>query len=118
MKIQQRIDGERSAQRGVTLPTWSLAMATAMVVIICFFFLFNVEESSVEDLLAEVSEQDLVAYIEELDLDTYDIAATFPETTNALEFEDMEMMEGLELEDQSIDDILLEYNLELDEIVI
>ncbi len=118
MKIQQRIELERPAKREAMLPTWSLAMATAMIVVIGFVSLLNMEKNNVEELLADVSEVDLVAYIEGFDLDTYDIAATFPETTNALEFEDMEMMDGLELEDQSINDILLEYNLELDEIVI
>ena len=118
MRIQQRIEGEKPVQRTAMLPSWALAMAAAMVVVIGFVFFSSNNQNNVDQLLADVSEDDLVAYIEALDLDTYDLAATFPEATNELEFEDLEMMDGLELDDQPIDEILLEYNVELDDIVI
>ena len=119
LKIQKRIEEEKPKSRNLKLPVWSFTMAASIVLIISFALLFGSDNSNnAENLLAEVSEEDLVAYIEELDLDEYDLATTFPETTDELEFEDIEMMDGLDLEDHSIDDILLEYNIELDDIVI
>ena len=62
--------------------------------------------------MAEIPEEELMAYVEELNLDAYDLASAFPETTEELEFEDIEMMEEWNMEDLPIDDILLEYNIE------
>lgn len=119
LKIQKRIEEEEPRGSFIKLPVWSLAMAASIVLIISFALLFSEENSNnVESLLAEISEDDLVAYVEELDLNEYDLVATFPETTDEFEFEDIEIMDELDLEDHSIDDILLEYNIELDDIVI
>lgn len=118
LKIQNRIEAEKPKSRVIRLPTWSLAMAASVVAIVSLVFLLGGNENKADDLLAEISEEDLVAYIEELDLDEYDLASAFPETTEELEFKDIEIMDGLDLEDHSIDDILLEYNLALDDIVI
>lgn len=118
LKIQNRIETEKSNNRSIQLPAWSYAMAAAVVIIVSFTLFFGRNDNHVEKLLAEISEEDLVAYIDEMDLDEYDLAATFPETTDDLEFDDLEMMNDLDLEDHSIDEILLEYNLELEDIVI
>ena len=118
MRIQQRIDAEKPRKWSFPLPLWSYATAAVLLIIASFALLMDQHASEVDELLAEVSEEDLVAYIEELDLDAFDLASTFPEVTNDLEFEDLEMMNNLDLEDHPIDDILLEFNLELDDIVI
>ncbi len=112
MKIQKRVESENRKNYSLKVPSWSLAMTAAVAVIVGFLFVWNGSDSSVEDLLAEIPDDDLIAYIEELNLDTYDLAAAFPESSEEIEFEDVEMMEGLEIEDLSIDDILLEYDIE------
>ena len=118
LRIQKRIEAEKPRSKSIHLPSWSYATAAAIILITSFFVFFNTNQNPVDDFLADISEEDLVAYIENLDLDEYDLAVTFPDATSDLEFEDVEMMDGLELEDQSIDDILLEYDIELEEIVI
>lgn len=118
LKILRRIEAEKSKSRSIPLPSWSFALAAAVVVLVSFVVFLGGSESKAEKLLAEVSEEDLVAYIEELELDEYDLVATFPETTDNMEFEEFEMMDGLDLEHHSIEELLLEYNLELDDIVI
>ena len=112
MKIQKRIEMEQSSSTSFKIPSWSLAMAASIVVIIGFIFFWDGNNTSVEELLAEIPEEELMAYVEELNLDAYDLATAFPETTEELEFEDIEMMDELEVDDLSIDDILLEYNIE------
>jgi len=112
MKIQERVQSEKKERAPLKIPSWSMAMAASVVVLVSFLVFLNSPNASLEELLADVPEEALVAYIEELDLDTYDLATAFPEATNELEFEDIEIMDGLEIEDVSIDDVLLEYNLE------
>ena len=112
MRIQKRIEMEQSSSTSFKIPSWSLAMAASIVVIIGFIFFWDGNNTSVEELLAEIPEEELMAYVEELNLDAYDLATAFPETTEELEFEDIEMMDELEVDDLSIDDILLEYNIE------
>ena len=112
MKIQKRIELEKPKRSSLRVPSWSMAMAASVLLILGFFLIWNENETSVEDLLAEIPEEELMAYVEELNLDAYDLASAFPETTEELEFEDIEMMEEWNMEDLPIDDILLEYNIE------
>ena len=118
MRIQQRIDQEKATRSTFKLPAWSFAMAASIVLIVTFFFIFNGSENTAESLLAEISEEDLIAYLGELELDSYDLASAFPETTNELIFEEREMLDAIEFGDESIDNILLEYNLEAEDLEI
>lgn len=118
LRIQKQIETEKPQSKSIRVPAWSYALAASVLLVMSFLFLFDGDQNTAEDMLAEVSEEDLTAYIEEMDLDAYDLATAFPESTDELEFDDVEMMEGLELEDQSIDDILLEYNLDEEDIEI
>jgi len=112
MKVQQRIHTEKKEKVFWKTPSWSLAMAASVVLLLGFVFLLSGPTTELEDLLADVPEEALVAYLDELELDAYDLASAFPEAANELEFEDIEIMDGLEMEDISIDDVLLEYDLE------
>lgn len=112
MRIQKRIEMEQSGSPSFKIPAWSLAMAASIVVIIGFIFIWDGNNTTVEELIAEIPEEELIAYVEQLHLDAYDLAVAFPETTEELEFKDIEMMDELEVDDLSIDDILLEYNIE------
>ena len=112
LKIQQRIQEENKEARTFILPSWSYAMAAAVLLIITFVFLFQDTAPTAESLLAEVPEEALIAYLEEIEIDEYDLASTLPEDTENLEFEEIDLLNNLDLENESYDDILLEYNLE------
>lgn len=112
MKIQQRIEQEKKSPQTIQLPVWSMALAASILLILSFVFIFNENEQSAEELLAEISQEELIAYVDYFDLDVYDIASAFPEDAELIEFEEMEMLDGLDMEDSSLDEILNEYNLE------
>lgn len=112
LRIQKRIELEQQSKQTIALPSWSLAMAASIALIIVAVFLFQNNPSSSEDLLAGISEEDLIAYIDELELSSYDIATTFPNITDHLQLDDINIIEDVDLEDQAIDDLLLEYNIE------
>ena len=110
MKIQQRISQEEKPQR-FSIPSWSLALAASLLLIVTFVFILPGNEPSAEELLAEVSQEELVEYLDQLELDEYDIASAIGEDEEMFEFEDTNVLDGIDLEDQSIDDVLLEYDL-------
>jgi len=113
LKIQQRIQSESTQSKTLKVPSWSLAMAASVVIILTsVFLLFQGKDNAAEELLAEVPEEDLIAYLDQFEMDEYDLASAFPEDTEELEFEDIEMLDEVDLEDESIDEILLEFNIE------
>ncbi len=118
MRIQKRIEEEQTAKSTFKLPVWSFAMAASVALIVTFFFVFSGNENTAEQLLAEISEEDLIAYLDELEIDEYDLASAFPETTNELIFEKKEMLDDIEFGDESIDNILLEYNIQVEDLEI
>lgn len=111
LKIQERIDSEGSPQSSL-LPSWSLAMAASFIVILSSVFLFkNNSEPAAEDLLAEVSQAELVAYLDLVELDEYDIASAVDENSEVLNFEETDVLDGINMDEGVIDDVLLEYDL-------
>lgn len=112
MRIQQRVDQEKSVAKSRRLPSWSLAVAASVVLIIGISWIINLQQVSAEDLLADISQEDLVAYVSQLEMDEYDLANAFPDATESIEFEDTGLFNETELEDESLDMILEEYNLD------
>ncbi len=111
LKIQQRIStGQKKQRRGI--PVWSLAMAASVIVILTFIFLIPDNNSAAEDMLAEIPQDELIAYLDQLELDEFDIASAMGEDVNAINLEDMNILDGIDLGDEAIDDVLLEYDLE------
>lgn len=97
------------------MPSWSLALAASVVLLVTFVFIFNTNGPTAESLLAEVSETELLAYLDQIELDEYDIALTVGDQTDILELDQFDVLQGIELEDQVFDDVLFEYDLEEDE---
>lgn len=112
MKIQKRIDAERPISKQSFIPKWRLALAASLVLVITFVFVFNNDEPSPEEMLAEVSQDELVAYLDLLELDEYEIASAFDEDLDIFETEDTNVLDGIDLGDDAINDVLLEYDLE------
>lgn len=110
MKIQQRIDTENKSS-SIRIPAWSYALAASLLLVVTFVFILPGGTSTSNDLLAEVSEEEIIAYLEQFDLDEYDVASVIGDDLGSLEFEDANILDGIDLEDQSIDDVLLEYDL-------
>ena len=115
LKIQKRVEEERNTSVRYAVPKWSLALAASLALIITFFFISQNNRPSPEEMLAEVSQDELVAYLDHLDLDEYEIATAFDEDVEIFD-EETNVLDGIDLEDQSIDDVLQEYDLE-DEIL-
>ena len=115
LKIQKRVEGERNTSVRYAVPKWSLALAASLALIVTFFFISQNNGPSPEEMLAEVSRDELVAYLAHLDLDEYEIATAFDEDVEIFD-EETNVLDGIALKDQSIDDVLQEYDLE-DEIL-
>ncbi|MEO9873015.1 hypothetical protein [Ekhidna sp.] len=111
LKIQQRISEETKPER-FKIPSWSLAMAASMLVIISLIFLFPRDKNSAEILLAEIPQDELLAYLEQVEFDVYDIVSVLGDDISTLEIEETDMLDGIDMGDQTIDDVLLEYDLE------
>lgn len=111
MQIQKRIT-ETPKRQTLRIPSWSLALAASILLLLTFIFIFPNNNPTAEELLAEISQDEIVAYLDLIDLDEYDIASAIGDEANELNFEDTNVLDGIDLEDQSIDDVLLEYDLE------
>jgi len=112
MRIQKRIEVEGSQKSTFRIPSWSLAMAASILLVISFVFIFNDSEQNANEILAEVPEADLIAYLDQVDVDIYDLASAFPEDSESLQFDELDMVNGLDIEEGFLDGILEEYNLE------
>ncbi len=110
LKIQQRISNEAKSRK-YTIPSWSLAFAASTLLIITFVFILSKSGPNAEELLADIPQDELMAYLDQIDIDEYDIASVITESAEELEFENTNMLDGIDLEDQSIEDVLLEYDL-------
>ena len=110
LKIQQRVSEEKKSY-GIKIPSWSLALAASLLLLVTFIFIVPENDATAEELLAEISQEEIVAYLDQIELDEYDIASAIGDEVNDLEFEDTSVLDGIDLEDQSIDDVLLEYDL-------
>ena len=112
LKIQQRIEIEKKEAKTFTLPTWSYALAASALLIMAFVILFQNPSPSAEKLLAEVSEEALIAYLDDIEIDEYDLVSALPDHAEDLPFNEIDMLQNLDLGDESMDDILLEFNIE------
>lgn len=110
LKIQQRISNE-SKSRKYSIPSWSLAFAASISLIITFIFILPKSGPNAEELLADIPQDELMAYLDQIDIDEYDIASVITDSAEELEFENTNVLDGIDLGDQSIEDVLLEYDL-------
>ncbi|WP_436516699.1 hypothetical protein [Ekhidna sp. To15] len=110
MKIQQRISTETKPQLN-RIPSWSLALAASLLLLVTFVFILPHDDPSPEELLAEIPQNEIAAYLDQIDLDEYDIASAIGDEANELEFENTDVLDGIDLDDEAIDDVLLEYDL-------
>lgn len=112
LQIQKRIDQEKNKSATYSIPSWSLAMAAMLAAILSFVFYFNDTTSSTEALLASVPEEDIISYLSSMDMTDYELITTLTNAEVEIEFEELNLLDGLELEGESFDDLLQEYNLE------
>ncbi|WP_420319245.1 hypothetical protein [Ekhidna sp.] len=112
LKIQTRIAEEKPARSIRTVPNWGLALAASLALIVTFIFVLPKEQLSAEELLASVSQDELIAYLGQLEIDEYDIASIADDSDEIFEYDDPNVLEGIDIGDQSLDDVLLEYDLE------
>ncbi len=110
LKIQKRISTEKKFQKKA-IPAWSLAFAASILLLITFIFLIPESDPTAEELLAEISQDEIAAYLDQTDLDEYDIASAIGDEDYQWEFEDTNVLDGIDLGDQTIDDVMLEYDL-------
>ena len=111
MKIQQRITEEPRKQSSST-PVWALAMAASVVIVVAFIFLFQDNQPSTESLLADIPQEELIAYLDQLEVDEYDLANAMGDDADAVLLEDTNVLDGIDLGEDAIEDVLLEYDLE------
>ncbi|MEQ8904065.1 hypothetical protein [Ekhidna sp.] len=111
MRIQKRIQVETPVSRSKRT-AWSLAMAVSLLFIIAYVFIIPDGDPTAEELLAEVSQDELIAYLDVVELDEYELASAFEGDDEIFDFEDTNVLDGIDMDDQAIDDVLLEYDLE------
>ena len=111
MRIQKRIQVETPVSRSKRT-VWSLAMAASLLIIITYIFMIPDSNPSAEELLAEVSQEELIAYLDEAEFDEYELASAFEGNEEIFDFEDTNVLDGIDMDDQAIDDVLLQYDLE------
>ncbi|MEP5611540.1 MAG: hypothetical protein ABJP45_04790 [Cyclobacteriaceae bacterium] len=110
MKIQSRISEEKKSS-WVKMPAVRLAFAVAAMLTVVMSIVFVNQSVTPEDLLADIPEEELLAYIDMLQIDENDILAAFDGSVESIDFFDANGLEDLELEDESLDDLLIEYDL-------
>ncbi len=110
MKIQDRIQEEKK-EVWIKTPALRLAFAVAAMLVIVMSIVFINQTTTPEDLLADIPEEELLAYIDMMQLDETDIFSAFEGSVETIEFYDMEGFEDLQLEDEALDDLLIEYDL-------
>ena len=112
MKIQKRIESESTSKMAIAWPKWSVALAASLTLIAVFLFVIPSNDVNAEDLLASVTQEELIAYLDEIELEEFEIITALGDNPSVFDFEETEGLDDIDLEDQSIDDMLLEYDLE------
>ncbi|MEP1094623.1 MAG: hypothetical protein ABJG78_05905 [Cyclobacteriaceae bacterium] len=110
MKIQGRISQQKK-ESWIKMPAVKLAFAAGAMLAIVMSVVFVNQSVTPEDLLADIPEEELLAYIDMLQIDENDILAAFEGSVESIDFFDANGLEDLELEDEYLDDLLIEYDL-------
>jgi hypothetical protein len=110
MKIQSRIQTEKK-ETWIHSPSFKVAFSVAAMMIIVMTIIFLNKAISPEEMLADISEVELLAYIDNMQIEESDILNVFNEDVEDIDFFDTEGIESLELEEESLDDLLIEYEL-------
>lgn len=117
MRIQHRLATQRKPLMERKVISWSLVTSVCAVVLFTINILWQSQGSSADDILAQVSEEDLMEYIGELNLDHYDLASAFPQTTRDFKLGSAQLLDELDINDFAIEDIIEEYDLELENFI-
>ncbi|MFT7031951.1 MAG: 3-isopropylmalate dehydratase small subunit [Cyclobacteriaceae bacterium] len=96
---------------------WALVPALIALLIVSYsaFFSKDAESFNIEDLISQVSSEDLVAYLEASEISTDEIinAVNFEELGLKFEIEESDMLDELDFSEEDMNDILLEFDLEM-----
>ncbi len=110
-RIQDRVRGDR--KREVYLPVLKWATVPTLLVIFAIGYLIipNQENPSSSELIAQLSSSEILDYLEYTDINEYDIAGISGSPDLLLDGEDM--IENIDLENNDLDQILDQFDLEL-----
>ncbi len=114
--IQARIS-EQATSKWVMKPElkWALRGAFVILLVLTTVFFPKSEIQSTEQLLAQVDDQELINYLESMELSDEQLALTLDES-NLDELLD-ESYDDLELSEEDLDDLLIDYEYELDNLL-
>ncbi|MEQ9403696.1 MAG: hypothetical protein RIM99_08940 [Cyclobacteriaceae bacterium] len=110
MQIQSRIEAEKKPVL-LKMPALRVAFAAAAILTIVLTVVFIDQPRTPEEMLAGISQEDLLAYIDLSGIEESDIYAVFDSDIDDLDFTDTNELDELQLEDDQLDDILIEYDL-------
>lgn len=113
LRIQTKIQKKKKHSQ-VLLPSWRFAFAASILVILVAYFIADQTPTSVERLLADIPQDDLIAYLDEMELDMEDLTRVYQETSVSFELDELDGLEELELDEEEMDDLFLEYDLNED----
>lgn len=113
LKIQTRIHKDEKKNQ-YAFPLWKLAVAASMLIFLVTYFIIEEQPTSADALLAEVSQEELIAYLDEIDIDLEEITSTFQETANDFDLDMVDAFESLEVDEEDLDELMLEFDLNED----
>lgn len=111
-RIQARIEAEKTSKQVFWQPAVRYAIAASVLLLITFSVITNMSKPSAESLLAEVSDEAVLAYLESTEVSEYEIALMIDDGADDFQKTEMDFLEMMDLEEESIDYLLLEYDLE------
>lgn len=113
LKIQTKIQPKKKHTQ-VTLPSWKFALAASILVILVTYYVADQKPASAESLLAEIPQSELIAYLDNMELDMEDLATMYTESSEDIEFENLDGLNELDMNEEELDDLLLEYDINED----
>lgn len=92
-------------------PAWQMALASVVLLVAFTFVWFNGAPAAEQDYLADVSDEEILIYLANNDLTESEIIENYTFMDEDFSIESEELLEDIEIEDNMLDDLYLEYEI-------
>ncbi len=93
-------------------PAWQGILASFSVIMVLTLVFITRNTGEEQDLLAGVSDEEIMIYLADNELTEYEIIENFTFTDEDFLMEEDELLDGIEIEDETLQDLYLEYDVE------
>ncbi|MEM9325533.1 MAG: hypothetical protein AAGA85_07750 [Bacteroidota bacterium] len=95
---------------GPSIPRWAWAVAASVIIGVSALLLtMRSGDFNEQDLLAGISDEEIIVYLANYDLDEYEIVGDLSTEQFDELFADDTVLDGLDMEDGDLQDLMLEY---------